>query len=97
MKRVFASLILAVILLSSYFLLTYSVRRTFLFGPGPFVVGKIVSDYFVPSSRSDKEVPYDESKVLLILLSVSVVSIAVPMYIFLGIEHSWRMSRLRLP
>lgn len=60
MKRIAASLLLTVILLGTYFLITISVRRYFLFGPGPFTIGKVATEYIVPRSGSNART-YDEN------------------------------------
>lgn len=83
-KRIFVSIVLAVILLGSYYLITFSVRRTFLFGPGPFTVGILASD--LVGDRMDE----DRSIANFVLLSVSVVSVAVPFYLLLSLVDARR-------
>jgi len=97
MKRIVASITLTVILLGSYFLIAVSVRRYFLLGPGPFAIGMLARDYFVPmlGPCSQKEEPYDENKALIVLFSVSFVSMTIPFYLLLSILDL--RSRSRLP
>lgn len=88
MKRLVISLALTIILLGSYFLIAYSVRRHLLFGPGPFTIGKLASDYV-------RDVRYeDDGQVLVVFVSVSVVSVALPIFALLSILSVPQRSRL---
>jgi hypothetical protein len=87
MNRIVASIILTVILLGGYFLIAFSVRRTFLLGPGPFTVGKLASDYLRTATAED-------DKVMAVFLSVSVVSTALPIFLLLSFFNLPRRSRL---
>jgi hypothetical protein len=88
MKRIITSIVLAVIFSGSYFLITFSVRRSFLFGPGPFTVGRLAADVVRDSEDEN------ESKVLLVFLSVSLVSVAVPFYLLLSLVDARRRTML---
>lgn len=96
MKRIAASLLLTVILLGTYFLITISVRRYFLFGPGPFTIGKVATEYIVPRSGSNART-YDENKALVVFFSVSFISVAVPFYVLLLLLKFPQRTRFDLP
>jgi hypothetical protein len=88
MNRIVASIVLTLILLGGYFLLAFSVRRSFLFGPGPFTFGKLASQYVRTTTNAD------DSKVLAVFLSVSFVSTALPIFLLLSILRVPRQPRL---
>ena len=88
MNRVVASIVLTAVLLGAYFLFTISVRRHFLFGPGPFTFGKLAGDYVRTTTTAD------DNMVIAVILSVSFVSTALPIFLLLSILRVPRQSRL---
>jgi hypothetical protein len=99
MKRILAAIALSVVFLGVYFLTTFAVRRYFLFGPGPFTIGKVAIEYFMPQAvvGPRNELLYDEDLRVAVFASISLASVAIPLYLLLTVMGSSRRSRLHLP
>ncbi len=85
MKRVLISLALSILFVFGYGFLASGVFPNA--NPGLLTPGAWTRDYIFPryGYETEREIPYDETKAVIVFLTVNIVVYAIPIYLILSI------------